>query len=147
MFSIFNSLYALYVSVKGKRRLRIYSPDRKKKQSEIFVKSINGFEFEIHCKEINYCYSFSNKLFSSRVYVLYALYGTSSKNAPEKLKNILNRKVYIPRLSPWFIPWNMSKFYIVEAYLDTIISVLKEDAPENLLDSVLFEKHNDFDNN
>lgn len=115
--------YSLYIGLKGGRELAIFSREDKY-IGELAVMAIQGFRIEIHCRELKYTYSFSNRLFPQKNYTLYSLYGEITGQAPERLREVLSRKSIVPSILPTYVPWALTRKYIVEAYLDMVNALL-----------------------
>lgn len=119
-------LYPFYMELKGGRRLANYSREEKH-IGELAVTSIQGFRIEIHCRELRYDHHFTNPLFKKKTFVLYSLYGeVTGSQAPERLTAILSRKSIVPSVLPSYVPWATTRKYVVEAYLDMVLSLLQD---------------------
>jgi hypothetical protein len=124
--------FSHYVELKGERKLASYSRVDKY-IGELAVTSIQGYKFELHCRELQYTYAFSNRLFQKKRYRYYSVYGVVIGEAPDRLREVLGRKTLIPPLVPAWVPWATARLYIIEAYVDTVLSLLMNEHPAKIV--------------
>lgn len=123
---VIDFIYVILTKIKGKRKLAFF-PLTKKVYTTLEVVTIYGYDIKIHCKCVAFKYVYKKNYLPTKRYYVYSAYGECDDKAPEALKKIIKTKIYFPRLVPFYVSAQANNKIIVEAYLDILISKLRNE--------------------
>ena len=90
------------------------------------VQSVNGFKILFHCKKKNYIIKNHHKWIPDYEFATYQIYGECSDTCPDKLRGVLKKAVYFPRLSFIFLNEDKIRQFLIKSYIDLLNNELLE---------------------
>lgn len=100
-------------------------PEKELDIDGINVVTVHGYTVNFYCQEIKYNL-IHHRLRWTKEYVLFKMYSTAVGDAPDKLKQVISQDVYLPMIVPSFIPKDIRRRLILEAYIDVLTLRLNE---------------------
>ena len=126
--TVLSKFYLFLLHFGGVRLLKPI-PENELELNGINVVTVKGYTVGFYCQEIKYSLT-HHRLRWEKEYVLYRMYSVAVGNIPDKLKEIISRDVYLPMIVPSFLPNDIRKRLILEAYID-ILSIRLVDLEAN----------------
>jgi hypothetical protein len=110
--------------MKGRKVVRLVSSPRDRFSAHLIGYSTSGYQIQIFCEKKMFQKEYSRWYIRSKNHDIYRVYAVVSPDAPETLRKACELDISFPPLYPEFFSDSFQKDAAVEAYLDSLISVL-----------------------